>query len=101
MLIEKIPTIYILGNENLTLYIGVTSQLLNRVWQHKKGVAEGFTKKYKIHLLLYYEVFETMEQAIIREKQLKSWNRQWKLDLIIEKNPDFEDLYEKLFDDEK
>jgi len=84
---------YILGNNNLTLYIGVTSDLVKRIYEHKQGIANGFTKKYSHHKLLYYEVFESIEEAIKREKQLKNWHREWKLNLIRIKNPDYRDLY--------
>ncbi|HEX3598989.1 MAG TPA: GIY-YIG nuclease family protein [Lacipirellulaceae bacterium] len=90
----KQPAVYILASRrNGTLYIGVTSDLVQRVWQHKNDVIEGFTKKYGVHLLVYYELHEDMESAILREKQLKKWNRDWKLRLIEEENPDWNDLY--------
>ena len=74
------------------LYIGVTSQLVQRNWQHKEGVTDGFTKKYWTKRLVYYELHETAESAIMREKQLKKWNRDWKIRLIEERNPDWKDL---------
>jgi putative endonuclease len=93
----KQPAVYILASQrNGTLYIGVTSNLVQRVWQHKNDVVESFTKKYGVHMLVYYELLGSMEQAIIREKQLKKWNRQWKLRLIEEKNPNWNDLYESI-----
>ncbi|MEJ2124800.1 MAG: GIY-YIG nuclease family protein [Alphaproteobacteria bacterium] len=76
-----------------TLYIGVTSDLVARVWEHKSGVVEGFTKKYKVHRLVYYEVHDEIESAISREKQLKKWKRNWKIRLIEESNPNWTDLY--------
>ncbi|MFH4803767.1 GIY-YIG nuclease family protein [Vibrio diabolicus] len=79
-------------NNNAVLYIGVTSQLPQRIWQHKNGVVEGFTKKYNVHKLVYFELFEDMATAITREKQLKQWKRKWKLDLVRETNPNFLDL---------
>ena len=82
---------------NGTLYIGVTSDLVKRVWEHKNGQADGFTKKYKVHILAWYEQHEEMESAIIREKQIKKWNRQWKIRLIREVNPNWRDLYSSLF----
>lgn len=82
-----------MGNERPTLYVGVTENLVRRVWQHKEGVVEGFTKKYELKKLLYYEVFESIIEAIEREKQLKHWNRSWKLELIGKTNPVFKDLY--------
>ena len=85
---EKQPAVYILASGyNGTLYIGVTSHLVQRVWQHKQNLAEGFTKKYGVHFLVYYEMHEEMQAAIQREKQLKKWNRQWKINLIEKTNP--------------
>ncbi|WP_423171188.1 GIY-YIG nuclease family protein [Vibrio diabolicus] len=81
------------SNNNAVLYIGVTSQLPQRIWQHKNGVVEGFTKKYNVHKLVYFELFEDMATAITREKQLKQWKRKWKLDLVRETNPNFLDLF--------
>jgi putative endonuclease len=89
----KQPAVYILASKrNGTLYIGVTSDLVQRVWQHKNNVIDGFTKKYGVHTLVYYEWYDDMESAILREKRLKKWNRAWKLRLIEEKNPDWNDL---------
>ncbi len=93
----KQPAVYILASKrNGTLYIGVTSDLVQRVWQHKNDVVEGFTKKYGVHRLVYYELHDDMENAIIREKRLKKWNRAWKLRLIEEMNPNWDDLYDSL-----
>ena len=93
----KQPAVYILASQrNGTLYIGVTSDLVQRIWQHKNDVVEGFTKEYGVHLLVWYELHEDMESAIIREKRLKKWNRAWKLRLIEEKNPNWQDLYESI-----
>jgi putative endonuclease len=90
----KQPAVYILASQrNGTLYIGVTSDLVQRVWQHKNDVVEGFTKEYGVHILVYYELHDDMENAILREKRLKKWNRAWKLRLIEEKNPEWNDLY--------
>ena len=90
----KQPAIYILASQrNGTLYIGVTSDLVQRVWQHKNDVVEGFAKKYGVHSLVYYELHDDMENAILREKRIKKWNRAWKLRLIEEKNPEWNDLY--------
>jgi len=89
---------YILASKrNGTLYIGVTNDLLKRVHEHKQDVIEGFTKKYGVHILVYYEQFEDIESAITREKQVKKWNRKWKLRLIEKMNPDWKDLYCDLF----
>lgn len=90
---EKQSFVYIMGNNNLTLYIGVTSDLHKRIYQHKQKLVKGFTARYKLHKLLYYEVFDNIEDAIKREKQLKNWKRQWKLDLIKSMNSEFVDLY--------
>jgi putative endonuclease len=89
--------VYILcSKRNGTLYTGVTSDLLKRVYQHKNNLIDGFTKKYSVHFLVWYERHETAESAITREKQIKKWNRKWKLELIDKHNPFWEDLYEKL-----
>ncbi len=81
---------------NGTLYTGVTSDLVQRVWQHKNNLVEGFTKKYHAHTLVWYEQHEEMESAILREKQLKKWNRAWKIRLINELNPHWNDLYQEI-----
>jgi len=89
--------VYILASQrNGTLYIGVTSNLIKRVWEHKNDLAEGFTKKYGVHTLVWYEVHEDMVSAIDREKALKEWKREWKLELIEAMNPEWRDLYEDL-----
>lgn len=86
--------VYILTNkENGTLYVGVTSDLIKRIWQHKNKFVEGFSKKYDLNKLVYYEVFNDIENTITREKQLKNWHRQWKINLINQQNPDWMDLY--------
>lgn len=93
----KIFCVYIMASRrNGTLYIGVTSNLTQRIWQHKNNITEGFTKKYKVHTLVYYEQTENGRSALAREKQLKKWNRKWKLDLIEKQNPRWEDLYDDL-----
>nr|WP_265596415.1 GIY-YIG nuclease family protein [Kangiella aquimarina] len=84
---------------NGTLYTGVTSNLLQRVWQHKNNQAKGFTEKYDVKQLVYYEVTEDIVSAITREKQIKKWNRVWKIRLIEEMNPEWEDLYYELIDE--
>ena len=95
---ERQPCVYILASRlNGTLYTGVTSSLQQRIWQHKNNVAEGFTRKYHIHTLVWYEVHETMNSAIQREKCIKEWKRLWKLELIEEMNPQWRDLYGELF----
>ena len=86
--------VYILASKrNGTLYIGVTNNLIKRVWQHKNNLADGFTKKYNVHLLVYFEETSDIESAIMREKQLKAWNRQWKINLLQKSNPNWQDLY--------
>ena len=91
---EKQPAVYILASKrNGTLYIGVTSDLTKRVWEHKNGMVEGFTKRYNVHRLVWYEIYESMESAITREKRIKEWKRAWKLELIERFNPKWEDLY--------
>ena len=95
---KKLPCVYIVTNKkNGTLYIGVTTQLSQRIWQHKEKVVDGFSKRYELNLLVYYEMHGSIESAIVREKQLKNWNRQWKLKLIYEFNPEWLDLYLDLF----
>ena len=93
----KQPCVYLLASErNGTLYVGVTSNLVKRIWEHKENLADGFTKKYAINLLVWYEVHETMESAISREKAIKEWKRLWKLRLIEEMNPEWKDLYDQI-----
>jgi putative endonuclease len=88
---------YLLASKhNGTLYTGVTSNLLCRVYQHKMGLGEGFTQKYNVNQLVWFEEFSEIQQAIQREKQIKKWNRNWKRHLIEEKNPDWDDLYHAL-----
>ena len=84
------------SKRNGTLYIGVTNNLLKRVHQHKNDVTEGFTRKYNVHSLVYYEVFNRIQDAIMREKQMKKWKRQWKIELLEKSNPNWEDLFESL-----
>jgi putative endonuclease len=89
--------VYILASKrNGTLYVGVTSDLIKRIYDHKQNVVEGFTQKYNVHNLVYYEVYNDMEEAISREKQIKKWNRKWKLSLIEEMNPEWRDLYQEI-----
>jgi putative endonuclease len=90
----KQPAVYILANQrNRTLYIGVTSNLIKRIYEHKNNLLDGFTKQYNIHLLVHYELYDDMENAIIREKRLKEWKRAWKIRLIEETNPPWRDLW--------
>lgn len=91
----KQPAVYILATRKRgTLYIGVTSDLVARTWQHREHLVDGFTKRYNVTMLVWYELHGTMETAITREKQLKKWNREWKLRLIQEANPEWRDLWD-------
>ena len=93
----KMYFVYIMANQkNGTLYIGVTGDLLKRVYEHKHNMVKGFTKQYSLHRLVYYEATESIHSAIEREKQLKKWNRQWKIRLIEKMNPRWQDLYNEL-----
>ncbi|MGB8600129.1 MAG: GIY-YIG nuclease family protein [Burkholderiales bacterium] len=93
----KLPCVYILASDrNGTLYIGVTSDLVKRVWEHKQDLVPGFTQKYGVYRLVYFEVAETMHAAITREKQIKKWNREWKLKLIETRNTQWRDLFEDI-----
>ncbi|MCH9845692.1 MAG: GIY-YIG nuclease family protein [Alphaproteobacteria bacterium] len=93
----KQSCIYILASKKKgTLYIGVTSNIVQRIYQHKHKMVEGFTKKYDVNLLVYYEQHAPMETAIIKEKQMKEWQRQWKINLIERENPQWLDLYDSL-----
>ena len=90
----KLPCVYLLASKRYgTLYVGVTSDLVQRVWQHKNDFVEGFTKRYGVHSLVWYETCGSMETAIAREKSIKEWKRTWKIRLIEESNPDWRDLY--------
>jgi putative endonuclease len=94
---EKRGYVYILvSGRNGTLYIGVTSNLVQRVWQHKSVNIEGFTKRYGVDQLVYYEAFDDITDAIAREKTLKKWRRRWKLELIEASNPEWRDLYDEI-----
>jgi putative endonuclease len=91
------PCVYILSSQrNGTLYVGVTSDLVRRIWEHKNDAVDGFTKKYGVHILAYYELHVDMLAAITREKQIKKWNRAWKIDLIESTNPEWRDLWEDI-----
>ena len=93
MPIERHPCVYILASQPRgTIYIGVTSDLGKRLWQHREGIAGSFTNRYRVHRLVRFEMFCAMEQAILREKQLKNWHRQWKINLIEQDNPRWDDL---------
>jgi len=93
----KQPAVYILASKrNGTLYTGVTSDLRKRVFEHRSDTIEGFTKKYAVHDLVYFELHENMPAAITREKQIKKWNRVWKLRMIEQQNPNWEDLWSQI-----
>jgi putative endonuclease len=92
--VNKQPAVYILASKrNGTLYIGVTSNLAKRIWEHKNNMVEGFSRRYNVHRLVWYELHDSMESAIIREKRMKNWKRKWKLELIESRNPNWQDLY--------
>ena len=94
----KQPCVYLMASRrNGTLYVGVTSDLMKRAWEHKNGAVEGFTKRYSVHKLVWYEVHESMDSAIAREKAIKAWNRKWKLELVEKANPEWDDFYAMLF----
>jgi putative endonuclease len=90
----KAPCVYVLATKRRgTMYIGVTSNLVARIWQHKNDVVEGFTRTYRVHVLVWYEQHATMESAILREKAIKAWKREWKCALVETMNPGWRDLY--------
>ena len=94
---NKQPAVYILSSKrNGTLYIGVTSNLVKRIWEHKNNMVEGFTKRYNVHQLVWYELHGSMESAIAREKRLKNWKRKWKLELVEKNNPNWLYLYNNI-----
>ena len=84
------------SKKNGTLYVGVTNNLLRRVYEHRNGLLGGFTKKYTVNTLVYYEVYQDIYQAIVREKRIKKWKRQWKINLIEKNNPEWKDLFNDL-----
>jgi putative endonuclease len=89
--------VYILASQpSGTLYVGVTNDLVRRVFEHREGLVRGFTKRYGIKMLVYFEQHETVIAAIQREKNIKHWSREWKIDLIVSKNPDWRDLYDEI-----
>ncbi len=94
---DKEYYVYVLANQrNGTLYVGVTSKLIKRIWEHKNKAVEGFTQKYNVDNLVYFEQYNDPENAIKREKRLKKYNRQWKVELIEKENPEWRDLYTDL-----
>jgi len=97
MFIMNTYYVYLMASQkNGTLYVGVTNDLVRRVWEHKNDILEGFTKKYGVHRLVWYEETTDVDVAIQREKQIKKWRRQWKINLINKENPEREDLYDRL-----
>jgi len=89
--------LYIIASKkNGTLYIGVTNDLVKRIYEHKQNAVNGFTKKYNVHTLVYYKVHRDIEETIMKEKQMKKWNRKWKVRIIEEKNPEWKDLYDEI-----
>jgi putative endonuclease len=94
---EKQPAVYILAHRRYgVLYVGVTSDLIARTWQHRTHAVEGFTTKFNVAMLVWYEIHETMYSAITREKQIKKWRREWKVELIEKENPEWIDLWPKI-----
>ncbi|MBL1275826.1 MAG: GIY-YIG nuclease family protein [Ectothiorhodospiraceae bacterium] len=94
---ERLPCVYILvSKRNGTLYTGVTSNLVKRIWEHKNNVVKGFTQEHNVHTLVWYEMHDTMGTAIQREKNIKNWKRDWKLKRIEEMNPQWRDLYPEI-----
>jgi putative endonuclease len=94
---DKSAYVYILASDrNGTLYTGVTSGLVKRVYDHKQKLVDGFTKKYRVNKLVYFETFDDIESAIVREKQIKHWPRQWRIKLIEKNNPEWIDLYDQI-----
>ncbi len=94
---ERQPCVYILASKrNGTLYTGVTSNLLKRIWEHKNDLVDGFSNKYGVHILVWYEMHESIEEAIYRENCIKKWERAWKIKRIEKMNPDWRDLYQDL-----
>jgi putative endonuclease len=93
----KQPAVYILANRrNGILYVGVTSDLLKRIWEHRSNLVEGFTKRHKAHTLVFFEIHKSMGSAIQKEKRIKKWNRAWKIRLIEKNNPTWRDLYKEI-----
>jgi putative endonuclease len=94
---EKRPCVYILAScRNGTLYVGVTADLTRRIWEHRSGAVSSFSRDYGVHTLVFAEFHETLESAILREKRIKKWRREWKLELIEQANPQWRDIYDEL-----
>lgn len=97
----KQPAVYMLASQrNGTLYTGITSDLVRRIWEHRNDLVEGFTKRYRVHTLVYFELHDDISYAIRREKQIKKWNRAWKIELIEQTNPQWKDLWPPLIESE-
>jgi len=95
--VARSPAVYLLASAKRgTLYIGVTSNPVQRIWQHREHLARGFTDRYGVTRLVWYELHETMESAILREKRIKKWKREWKIELIEATNPDWRDLWQDI-----
>jgi putative endonuclease len=90
--------VYILASKNKVLYVGMTNELSRRIYEHKQGFVDGFTKSYNVNKLVYYELQKDFESAVKREKQLKNWHRQWKINLIETRNKEWNDLYPEISD---
>jgi putative endonuclease len=96
-MIERQPCVYIMASRrNGTLYVGVTTNIARRVWEHRLDVVDGFTRDHGVHRLVFVEAHDSLENAILREKRIKRWRRAWKLELIEENNPQWRDLYDYL-----
>ncbi|MHB1416842.1 MAG: GIY-YIG nuclease family protein [Chloroflexota bacterium] len=94
---SKQPVVYILASgPNGTLYVGVTSELAKRAWEHRNNSVAGFTSRYGVHHLVYFETCDDINQAILREKRIKKWNRSWKIELVEKHNPEWMDLWETI-----
>jgi putative endonuclease len=94
---QKQPCVYIVASQrNGTLYTGVTGDLVRRIFEHKNSVVKGFTERYHVHCLVYFEFYESFPEAIMREKNIKKWQRSWKIELIESFNPEWRDLYDEL-----
>ena len=94
---QKVSYVYIMASQrNGTLYVGATSDLVKRVWEHKNKLVPGFTAQYNVHMLVYYEIHQTIMEAARRERRFKNWCRQWKLNLVEQNNPTWRDLYEEI-----
>jgi putative endonuclease len=99
--VTKQPAVYILASRPKgTLYTGVTAELVRRIWEHRSGLVEGFTKRYGVHRLVYFEIHDHIDEAIRREKRIKNWNRTWKIALIEQSNPEWRDLWPTIIGDE-